>query len=485
MKINRKALSMALGGAILPLGIAAANDSIAYPKPLSSTGRISDSSPMIGTSTVASQRPVMTASKLRQPTYHNASYAAQDSRHGDMIMMDDTSYSAGGCSSGGCSSSGCDAGGCDCGGCDSSCGFGSRAGRILGCGLGNMLGWGEVEALLWWAPHTQTPPLVVQGGATQFPQTVLLGGSNEPLGGEMIPGLRANFGFWLDDCQSIGAGGRVFGLFGTESTHTFSSNGTSSLGVPYLDIFQAQQGQPLQGAQIVAQGSQGQGVNTGSITVGTDTDFIAAEAYGRLLLARTGTSRADMIGGYTFARLDDALGLSTRSVNGITDAIIDGTVTETFDQFSTSNTFHGGHIGFTTDITRGRWTFSTLGKVALGTMSQESIVGGRRTITPPTGNGPQVTQNNGILTYGSNDGTLQRDVFTFIPEAGAKLRYCLTPKVKFNVGYTFIFFPDVAMASSLIDPVVDTRQSEPFPQSRIGSDTYYLHGVDLGLSYQF
>ena len=28
-----------------------------------------------------------------------------------------------------------------------------------------------------------------------------------------MPGLRANFGFWLDDCQTIGAGGRVFGLF--------------------------------------------------------------------------------------------------------------------------------------------------------------------------------------------------------------------------------------------------------------------------------
>jgi hypothetical protein len=476
MKFNRKALSMALGGAILPLGIAAANDSISAPKPLSSVGRISDSSPTIDTSTVSSQRPLMTASQTHPPAYYGAGYAAHDSGHGEMIVMDESSYApspdfGGGCSSGGCSSKSCDS-------------VGGRE-RIMSCGLGNMLGWGEVEALLWWAPHTNTPPLVVQGGATQFPQTVLLGGPDSPLGGEMIPGLRGNFGFWLDDCQSIGAGGRVFGLFGSDSTQTYTSDGTSSLGVPFLDVFQAQQGQLLQGAQIIAQGSQGLGVDTGSISVDTDTDFIAAEAYGRFLLARSGTSRADLIGGYTFARLDDSLGLRSRSVNGITDNIPDGTVTETLDQFGTSNTFHGGHIGFTTDITRGRWTFSTLGKVSIGNMSQETQVAGRTVITPPLNGGPQLTDNNGILTYGSNDGTLQREVFTFIPEAGAKLRYCLTPKVKFNVGYTFIFFPDVAMAGSLIDPVVDTRQNEPFPRSRIGRDTYYLHGLDLGLSYQF
>jgi hypothetical protein len=289
----------------------------------------------------------------------------------------------------------------------------------------------------------------------------------------------------MDDCQSIGIGGRAFGLFDNETTRNFSSTGTSSLGVPFLDVFQASQGQGLQGAQIVAQGSQGQGSNSGSITFNADTDLIAAEAYGRLLLARSGTSRADLIGGYTFARLDDSVGLRTQSVNGITDAIIDGTTTQTTDLFSTSNTFHGGHIGFTTDISRGRWTFSTLGKVALGTMNQETQVAGQTVITPPPNNGAPTNASNGILTYGSNDGTLQRDVFTFIPEAGAKLRFCLTRNLKANVGYTFIFFPDVAMANSLIDPVVDTRQNEPFPRSSIGHDTYYLHGLDLGLSYKF
>ncbi len=482
MKFNRTALSIALGGAGLPLGIAAANDLTTSPKPLSSAGRISDSSPTTSAPTVSPQRPLMTAGKMENQAYHSASYAVQDSGHDETIVMDDSDYASSADFGSGYSTESCFSRGCDSGGCDS---MGGGRGRILGCGLGNMLGWGEVEALLWWAPKTQLPPMVVSGGATQFPQTVLLGGPDAPIGGDMIPGLRANLGFWLDDCQSIGVGGRAFGLFDNDSTHTFSSNGTSTLGVPFLDVFQASQGQGLQGAQIVAQGSQGQGSNSGSITGEADTDFIAAEAYGRLLLARSGTSRADLIGGYTFARLDDSLGLRTQSVNGITDAIIDGTVRQTTDLFSTNNTFHGGHIGFTTDIARGRWTFSTLGKVALGTMSQETQVSGQTVTTPPPNTGAATTESNGIFTYSSNDGTRQRDVFTFIPEAGAKLRFCLTSNLRANVGYTFIFFPDVAMANSLIDPVVDTQQNEAFPRSRIGHDSYYLHGLDLGLSYKF
>ncbi len=475
MKINRKALSMALGGAIFPLGIAAANESFPLPRPLSNAGRISDSSPSIGTSTVSSQRPLMTAGKTKQPVFHNASYAAQDSGYAETIVMDDSRYMQSPSYSSGYSSSACDS--CDSNGCGT--------GRTLSCGLGNMLGWGEVEALLWWAPKTNTPPLVVNGGATQFPGNVLLGGPDAQIGGDMIAGLRGNFGFWLDDCQSIGAGGRVFGLFGGETAHMYTSDGTTSLGVPFLDVFQASQGLPLQGAQIVAQGSQGVGVNTGYVNVETDTDFIATEAYGRFLLARSGRSRADLIGGYTYVRLDDSLGMNTQSVNGITDTIVNGTITNTFDQFSTSNTFNGGHIGFTTDITHGRWTFSTLSKVALGNMSQETQVGGQTVVIPPPNNGSTSTTSHGILTYPSNSGSQQRDVFTFLPEAGAKLRYCLTPKMKFNVGYTFIFLPNVALAGSLIDPVVDTRQNEPYPQSLTGQGSYYLHGLDLGLTYQF
>jgi hypothetical protein len=98
-----------------------------------------------------------------------------------------------------------------------------------------------------------------------------------------------------------------------------------------------------------------------------------------------------------------------------------------------------------------------------------------------------VTRDTGLLALDSNIGSDERDVFTFLPEAGAKLRYGLTSRLKFNVGYTFLFFPDVVMAGTLIDPILDLNrpQSVPTPQPRFEHDCFYLHGLDLGLSYCF
>jgi len=484
MKINRKVLSMALGVAALPLGLAAANESIPLPKSLSNAGRISDNQPAISNSTVSSQRPLMQVapqSNAEQPVFKSAGYAAQSPEYDQSMMMNSPSYQSGSGCSDGCSSD-CTSGSCDGYSCgtSSSYGTGSCGGSKLGCGLSNMLGWGEVEALLWWGPNSQNPPLVSTGPRGQQTTAVFAGGINDPLGGQMQTGMRGNFGLWLDQCQTMGVGGRVFGIFSDSNRQTFSSDGSTTLGVPY---FNAATGELTD--YLVALDTQGNGVDTGSVIVDNKTNFFAAEAYGRFLMAKSGASRADLIGGYSFARLDDTIGLQTRSVDGITGGTIDGTVTETNDRFSTKNTFHGGHVGFTTDTSRGRWTLSTLGKVAMGNMNQQARVSGNFSETPP--GGATTRGNIGLLAQNSNIGAEQRNLFTFIPEAGAKLRYCLTSKLKFNVGYTFLFFPDVAMAGGLIDPTLDLSnlQTPTVPFPRFSHDTYYLHGLDLGLSYQF
>ncbi|MDZ4849262.1 MAG: BBP7 family outer membrane beta-barrel protein [Pirellulaceae bacterium] len=514
MKINRTLLSMALGGAALPLGLAAASDSVPPPKPLSSVGRIGDSYPAVGNSTIVSQRPVSIIdhrpeafrqnvvstnqaqssgeyyANSARPNMHSASYAEHDSGYDGSNALDNSGHEMDGGSSSSCSSSACDSGSCD--------GIGGfrRSGNgrpsLLGNGCSPLFGnscsprsgWGSVEALLWWGPNVQSPPLVVEGPNGQQPNSIIAGGSDTPLGGSMQTGLRVNIGTWLDDCQTVGIGGRAFGMFDDRTTQTYSSNGAGdvTLGVPYFDVL-------LGGPNFypVALDTLTSGADSGSITIDNGTRFLAAEGYGRFLLARSGASRADLIGGYTFARLDDTLGLRTRSVDGINgNATVNGTVSETFDRFSSKNTFHGGHIGFMTDISRGRWTFSTLGKVALGNMNQRASNSGSfvDTVPPPGGT---ASGNRGLLVQDSNTGNGNRNVFTFIPEAGAKLSCCLGPRMKFGVGYTFLFFPDVVMAGNLIDPNIDFSNAfaPTAPQPRFGHDTYYLHGVDLGLTYQF
>ena len=487
MKKNRKALSLALGGMIVPLGLANALEHAVGQepaRPLSSAGRIGDgpdfasdindkdaallrddtrpeafrqytgsASDFSGTSggREMQEDDFYTASHIRTPNVANDSLRSAPVSYGTESIYDSVVGNSGDMS------------------CTSSCGtVSSRETKKL------KLGWAEVDALLWWGPNSSTPPLAVSGPVGSLnPTNVLAGGDQAPLGGSLLPGIRANLGIWLDDCETTGLGGRFTTLLTGDSSQTFISDGPNptSLGLPF---FNASSGSP--DVYLLALATGANGADTGSVIINNQTSFLQAEAYGRFLLARTKSSRADLLGGYTFARLDDSLGILSRTVDGITGGVPDGTVQTFNDQFSTQNTFHGGHIGFTTDITRGYWTFSTLSKVSIGNMHQVGIV---------AGSGDNLQNNQGL--YARNVGTQTRDVFTFLPEAGAKLRYHVTEKVMFNVGYSFLFFPDVARSGGLIDTNIDiTPTGAPTaPQPRFANDSFYLHGIDLGLAFSF
>lgn len=516
MKINRQVLSIALGGAILPLGLASANDSLPLPKPISSVGSLSDLPTSVNNSVATRQRPVKSVdmrpeafrdnevnqsnqfqtSKTSPKPFRSASYSSTQDGHvslspmpdsGPMTIHDHSGYveSSSGCSSGSCESVGCSSGSCDSIGAlprrSLRSGFG-RCNTGFNLGRGCRGGWLEAEALLWWGPAGRTPPLAATLGPNNNITSILAGG-NETYGGQMVPGLRANVGKWLDSCQSIGIGGRAYGLFDQPTTQNFTdNNGTRNLGVPFFNTTLG--GNDAYVAAFNFGGNLGR--DPGQISITNDTDFIGADAYGRVLLARSECSRADVIGGYSFARLDDSIVLSTFKTNQSVDNVIDGTTYSTTDAFSTKNTFHGGHVGFLSDVSRGRLTLSTLGKVAIGTMQQEGIISGSSQV-----NGVQTTSNNGLLSYPSNRGTQRRDVLAFMPEAGAKLRVCLKKNVSFNVGYTFLFLSDVALAGDMINPIVDVQgalnvaNNPTEPQPKFDHGSYYLHGVDLGLNVKF
>lgn len=351
-----------------------------------------------------------------------------------------------------------------------------------GCSPCPTLAWFESETLLWWGKGIAGVPLVV-GGADPFstPTTVLAGGQDNRLGTNLLVGGRVNLGTWLDDCQSVGVGGRAWGIF-TDGTTDVYTNGGNSTGVPF---FNTSLGVPA--VYNVNEAQQGQGANTGTITVANDLDLIAGELYLRSLLLRDGCSRVDLLGGYTFIRLDNSLDLQTSVTDGLTGNIIqNGTVTFTQDTFGTKNQFHGGHIGLQQEISKGRFTFSALGKVALGNMESTSTVAGQFSITntPNPTSGPR-----GLFAQSSNIGELSRNQFTFVPEAGAKIKYQLG-RAQFGVGYTMLLLPSVAMAANQIDPNIDfngalANAAIVSPAPRLTTDTYFLHGLDLGLTFKF
>ena len=314
---------------------------------------------------------------------------------------------------------------------------------------------------------------------TVNPTTPLAGGPNNPIGNDMLVGMRLNVGTWTDCNQNFGVGARGWGILTDGSTRTIS-NGGNSTGIPF---FNTSLGAPDTFLVNVSAGVNG--ANTGTIQVKNDLDLIAGELYARSLLVREGNSRVDLLTGYTFVRMDSELGLRSQFTDGITNTIQNGTVLTTQDTFGTKNQFHGGHIGLLNEVSKGRFTFSAIGKVALGNMNQSSTVSGRHTEVAP--NAATSTESRGLFAQSSNIGTITRNQFTFLPEAGAKMKYQLG-RAQFGVGYTMLLFPSVAMAGDQIDRNVDIGNiggTMLAPNSRLVSNTFFLHGLDLGLTFKF
>jgi hypothetical protein len=70
----------------------------------------------------------------------------------------------------------------------------------------------------------------------------------------------------------------------------------------------------------------------------------------------------------------------------------------------------------------------------------------------------------------------------------AKLRYQIG-RFQLGVGYTVVVLPEVAMAASQIDTNVDVfgivTPPVTSPVNKFNTESYYLHGIDLGVSYNF
>lgn len=350
---------------------------------------------------------------------------------------------------------------CESGG-SSSCGTTTT---ISNAACGPNLGWLDFDTLLWWGRGlTNSPVITGANNTTALPTTPLLGGSSNPVGTDLMFGLRADVGFWLDDCQDYGFGGRAWGIL-SNAQEKVIENGGNSTGVQFYNAANF-------GETTYLRVNNGNLIppSTGTIGVLSDVDVFSGELYLRSRLIGDRTNRTDLLTGYTFLRLDSEYQLRTN--------ILPAGVT-TLDRFTAYNTFHGGHLGLSNTMSRGRVGFSLTGKVALGNMESTTFGFGSATPTPPA---PIL----GLFAQPSNVGRITQNNFTFIPEMNAKMRYRLG-RADLGVGYSLIVLPDVAMAPSQIDQYVDvpfTAQSVS-PHPKFNTEAYFLHGLDLGLTFRF
>lgn len=369
----------------------------------------------------------------------------------------------------------CD-GNCD-GGCDSGCDGGRGAGRITkvlrGCDHG---GWLQAESLLWFPQARRSPALVTTaapGGFPILPNTAVAFG--DEIDGGLSPGFRGDVGKYVG--HGLGIGGRFWILDDNGDSYDASGDGTDqTIGRPFFNT-----DQNIEDALLVAS-TLGTGF-TGSVSAESSLDMLAAEAYGRLTFGSGRDYHVDLIGGYTHFDIEDRLSITSTTVTNTTARA------RTFsDLFETENKFHGGQIGFESVINKGRWMARSLTKVHLGNMNQHvHIDGSSSDVTPPAA---VQTFDRGLLALG-NQGDYERDVFTFAPEVNFKLAYRFRPSVLLSVGYSFIYWDNLALAGEVIDRNIDfatvgnnnaytARPSFDFVDSSL-----WVQGIDLGVIIDF
>jgi hypothetical protein len=331
--------------------------------------------------------------------------------------------------------------------------------------------WVELEFLLWWREGRSFPPLVTTDDPGILPNaTVLFGGGQ--LHEQARPGGRLQFGLWLDDCQCLGIGGRFVSIAEARNRYDLDSDNLAFFARPFFDADPAVSAQE---AQVIAN-APGQ---TGALSLVTESQFLAADAFFRCLMLRNDYSRLDFLFGYQLGRLDENLIIETTSTNPDIGTL------GVRDSFLTRNEFHGGHFGVQGQYRRGFWGLEMMAKVGFGNMNQQAELSGATTGS---------TQNSGLLVQQeTNAGTYQRDTFSYMHDTGIKLAYYPSEHIKLSLGYSLMFFSDVLRPGDLIDTSVDSRlfpaTSPPTgvarPAFEFHSNHFYAHGLNLGIECRF
>lgn len=346
----------------------------------------------------------------------------------------------------------------------------------------------RADYLMWWTNGMELPALASSSRAdTAQSSAGVLGqrGTSVRFGDDtVIDGGRSGGqlagGWWLDDAHSQAVEVRYLDLKGEQEDYRESNADLAILARPFVNL---QTG--LEDARLIAF----PGLVQGSLAVRADSDFEMVELLFRRQASPLCWDSVDCSIGYRYARLDEGVAIveSTRALSGP----LLNTTFDMSEQFRTENEFNGGQIGMRVTPAMNRpWSLELGAKVALGSTRSESVINGQTVTRSATG--ATTTQVGGLLTQSSNIGTWSDSNFSTISEGEATLRRPFGKRAAFVVGYTFLFWTEVARAGDQIDRVIDTTQIAPDtndaaerPAPTIITDNFWAQGLRLGLEFNY
>jgi len=379
--------------------------------------------------------------------------------------------------------------------------------------------WVRGDYVYWYSSGMNLPALVTTG-----PQNVGLIADTDPAGSlgrsdttvlfgnnianlEGRSGFRISTGFWFDACHTLGIEGDYLDLgpLSTKFRAASDANGSPVLTRPYYDVQNAREWR-----QLVSY----PGTLSGSVSVDANEYFNSAGvALRKNCCCCAGCNdcgpsdpcgsggggceggwlgngcRLDLLAGYRYYGLNDDV--TIREDLLALSAPLTGTRIRVTDTFRARNEFHGGELGLSGEVYRGRVSLNLTMKAAIGNNRKTVVIGGQ-TITS-NAQGQSITQDAGVYAVRTNIGTYTRSEFTVIPQIGLEAGFMITPNWRAFTGYNLIYWAAVQRAGDAIDLNVDPRNipggvQDPathFPQFKFCGSSFWAQGISSGLEYRF
>jgi hypothetical protein len=364
---------------------------------------------------------------------------------------------------------------------------------------GNLAGrlWFTADYLLLWTNGNPVPPLLTtnptlpprsQAGVLGVGDTqTIVGGRIDEAGRS---GVALTGGYWLDcgQCYGVQATWWYAGDPVDELRDTWASAGVPVLARPFFNV-----GSQLEDSQLVAYPN----VVAGSIEITSGSDLRSFETLLSANLHRGCQRRFDLLGGYRYFRFQEGLYIEENLVSTNPSGVVQiGTTINLFDQFNTSNSFHGGTIGLLSSFQHGWLQLDVATKLGVGNVRRQLFIDGRTVVTTPNSN--QSTFAGGLLALPSNMGSRQDDAFGLLPELNLQSRILLTDHLTLNVGYNLLFLTNVYRSGEQIDRAIDpgllaggmpingtTPDSLTRPAPTLDSATLCVQGLNLGCTITY
>lgn len=309
-------------------------------------------------------------------------------------------------------------------------------------------------------------------------------------------GSRLTLGSWFDADHSFGAEISFFQLERSTVSSRANQMNNLELNTPFFTTFsQTVPGltQPL----FTTVPSTLPGTLSVTIAASGSTRLWGAEANVRCQSCSFGGTTFELLGGFRYVDLRESLfvagdlSLSPSGplfVNG-TPITIPASMSSTSDLLFTNNQFFGPQVGTSFETYINRLSIRGDAKIALGGWHQSVTLAGVTRTNDGTVN------VGGQLVAPLDIGTHSRTRYGVVPELGVHAGYQLSNNLKIFVGYTFVYFQNVARPGDQIGATSNqtlirfadrtTFATVQQPAFRFTERDIWAQGVNFGMEFRY